>query len=393
MENKGENMKFKRVFVIVLDSLGIGEASDAIKFNDVGSNTLKRVLDNTDLTFPNLEKMGFLSLVTNEDLKPISYYTKAKPKSNGKDTLTGHLELMGIDTLIPFKTFTETGFPNGLIKALEKKTNRHIIGNCSESGTAIIERLGEKHMKTGDLIVYTSADSVLQIAAHEEIIPLKELYNICEMARDLTLKDEWKVGRVIARPFVGKPGNFTRTANRHDYALDPVSKTVLDHLKENNYAVISIGKIADIFNGCGITESYKTKDNTDGISKIISQTKKDFTGLCFANLNDFDSKYGHRRNIQGYGLAIKEFDESLEEILNNINDDLLIITADHGNDPGFRGSDHTRENTPVLIYSNQFKNPERLADLETFADIGATIADNFEIELPLIGTSFLRQLK
>ncbi len=386
-------MYFKRVFIIVLDSLGVGEASDAHLFNDVGSNTLKRILDNTNFSFPNLEKMGFISLVTNETVKPISYYTKALPHSNGKDTLTGHLEMMGIDTKIPFKTFTKNGFPKELINELEKRTNRHIIGNCSESGTAIIERLGEEHMKTGDLIVYTSADSVLQIAAHEDIIPVKELYNICQIARELTLQDKWKVGRVIARPFIGTPSNFIRTANRHDYALNPASKTVLDYLKDADYDVISIGKIADIFNNCGITESKKTKDNTDGIKKIIEQTKRDFTGLCFANLNDFDSKYGHRRNIEGYGLAIKEFDNSLEEIINNVGEDLLIITADHGNDPGYKGTDHTRENTPVLIYSKQFKEPKRLENLKTFADIGASVADNFNVEKPKIGTSFLRKLK
>ena len=248
-------------------------------------------------------------------------------------------------------------------------------------------------MKTGDLIVYTSADSVLQIAAHEDIIPVKELYNICQIARELTLQDKWKVGRVIARPFIGTPSNFIRTANRHDYALNPASKTVLDYLKDADYDVISIGKIADIFNNCGITESKKTKDNTDGIKKIIEQTKRDFTGLCFANLNDFDSKYGHRRNIEGYGLAIKEFDNSLEEIINNVGEDLLIITADHGNDPGYKGTDHTRENTPVLIYSKQFKEPKRLENLKTFADIGASVADNFNVEKPKIGTSFLRKLK
>lgn len=386
-------MYFKRIFIIVLDSLGVGEANDAYLFNDVGSNTLKRILDNTNFSFPNLEKMGFISLVTNETVKSISYYTKALPHSNGKDTLTGHLEMMGIDTKIPFKTFTKNGFPKELINELEKRTNRHIIGNCSESGTAIIERLGEEHMKTGDLIVYTSADSVLQIAAHEDIIPVKELYNICQIARELTLQDKWKVGRVIARPFIGTPGNFIRTANRHDYALNPASKTVLDYLKDADYDVISIGKIADIFNNCGITESKKTKDNTDGIKKIIEQTKRDFTGLCFANLNDFDSKYGHRRNIEGYGLAIKEFDNSLEEIINNVGEDLLIITADHGNDPGYKGTDHTRENTPVLIYSKQFKEPKRLENLKTFADIGASVADNFNVEKPKIGTSFLRKLK
>lgn len=387
-------MKFKRIFVIVLDSLGVGEASDAIKFNDLGSNTLKRVLDNTDFTYPNLEKMGFLSLVNNNDVNSISYYTKGMPISNGKDTLTGHLEMMGIYTKVPFKTFTTTGFPSELIDELSNLTGRKIIGNVSESGTEIIKRLGEEQMRTGALIVYTSADSVLQIAAHEDVIPLEELYKDCEIARKLTLKDEWKVGRIIARPYIGTVGNFIRTSNRHDYALDPASKTVLDNLKENNYDVIALGKIADIFNNCGITESTKTKDNTDGIAKIIEKTKQDFTGLCFANLNDFDSKYGHRRDIYGYGKAIKEFDDNINQILSNLdNDDLLIITADHGNDPGYRGTDHTRENTPVLIYSKSFTEPKRLDNLKTFADIGATIADNFKVDMPLIGNSFLNKLK
>ena len=313
---------------------------------------------------PNLEKMGFLNLVNCKNIeKTNAYYTKAHPKANGKDTLTGHLELMGIRTLIPFKTFTDTGFPKELIDELEKRSGRKIIGNCNASGTEIIERLGKEQMETGALIVYTSADSVLQIAAHEDIIPLEELYKICEIARELTLKDEWKVGRIIARPYIGTPGNFTRTSNRHDYALDPVSATVLDNLKNNGYKVISIGKISDIFNGCGITKSIKTKDNLDGIQKILETELEYFNGLCFANLNDFDSKYGHRRNIKGYAEAIKEFDNYLPQITKKItNKDLLIITADHGNDPSFRGTDHTRENIPVLIYSKSFKDTKHIKE-------------------------------
>ena len=387
-------MKFKRIFLIVLDSLGIGEAIDAKKFNDEGCNTLGHIIENTDIDFPNLEKMGMLNLVNKSNIeKTDSYYTKAHPKANGKDTLTGHLELMGIRTLVPFKTFTETGFPKELIDELEKRSGRKVIGNCNASGTEIIDRLGQEQMETGSLIVYTSADSVLQIAAHEEIIPLDELYKICEIARELTLKEEWKVGRIIARPYLGTPGNFTRTSNRHDYALDPVSDTVLDNLKNNNYDVISIGKISDIFNGCGITKSTKTKDNLDGILTIIDTLKEDFTGLCFANLNDFDSKYGHRRNIQGYGEAIKEFDKLLPQIKKGLNnDDLLIITADHGNDPSFKGTDHTRENIPVLIYSKSFKDPKRIKELDCFSDIGATIADNFKVKMPEVGKSFLGKL-
>lgn len=388
-------MKFNRIFLVVLDSLGVGEAIDANKFDDVGASTLGHILEYNPIDYPNLEKMGFLNLVNYKNIKNTdSYYTKAHPKANGKDTLTGHLEMMGIRTLIPFKTFTKDGFPKELIEELEKQSGRKIIGNCNASGTEIIERLGKEQMETGALIVYTSADSVLQIAAHEEIIPLEELYKICEIARKLTLKDEWKVGRIIARPYVGTPGNFVRTPNRHDYALDPVSDTVLDNLKNNNYDVISIGKISDIFNNCGITKSTKTKDNLDGIYRIIETEKLDFTGLCFANLNDFDSKYGHRRNIKGYAEAIKEFDDYIPTIKDNLrDDDLLMIVADHGNDPSYKGTDHTRENIPVLIYSRKFKDPKHLKELDCFSDIGATIAANFNVKLPDVGRSFLGKLK
>ena len=387
-------MKFNRIFLIVLDSLGVGEAIDSKKFNDEGCNTLGHILENHPIDYPNLEKMGFLNLVNFKDIKEVNaYYTKAHPKANGKDTLTGHLELMGIRTLKPFKTFTEIGFPKELIDELEKRTGRKVIGNCNASGTEIIERLGKEQMDTGALIVYTSADSVLQIAAHEEIIPLEELYKCCEIAREITLKDKWKVGRIIARPYIGTPGNFTRTSNRHDYALDPAGDTVLDNLKNANYDVLSIGKISDIFNNCGITKSTKTKDNLDGIHKILEAIDEEFTGLCFANLNDFDSKYGHRRNIEGYANAIKEFDNYLPQIKEKLtNEDLLIITADHGNDPSYRGTDHTRENIPVLIYSKKFKDTKHLKELDCFTDIGATIADNFNVKTPDIGKSFLGKL-
>ncbi len=388
-------MKFKRIFLIVLDSLGVGEAIDAKKFDDVGANTLGHIVEFNPIDYPNLEQMGFLNLVNhNTDKKIDSYYTKAHPKANGKDTLTGHLEMMGIRTLIPFKTFTKTGFPKELIDELEKETGRKVIGNCNASGTEIIERLGQEQIDTGALIVYTSADSVLQIAAHEDVIPLSELYKDCEIARKLTLKDEWKVGRIIARPYVGTKGNFTRTSNRHDYALDPVSDTVLDNLKNSGFDVISIGKISDIFNNCGITKSTKTRDNLDGIIKIIETEKDDFRGLCFANLNDFDSKYGHRRNIKGYAEAIKEFDTYLPVIKDNLKeDDLLMIVADHGNDPSYKGTDHTRENIPVLIYSKMFTDPKHLRELDCFSDIGATIADNFNVKSPIVGKSFLGKLK
>lgn len=385
--------KYKRIFLIVLDSVGIGGAIDEKEFGDINVNTLLHTLEVTNGKLPHLEKMGLMNLINNQDSESDSYYTRAICQSCGKDTLTGHLEMMGVLTTKPLKTFTETGFPKELIQELEEKTGRKVIGNISASGTEIIEKLGKEHMETGAIIVYTSADSVLQIAAHEDIVPLNELYKICEIARNITLKDEWKVGRIIARPFIGQPGNFTRTANRHDYALDPPSKTTLDVLKENNFDVLAIGKISDIFNNCGITKSVKTKDNLDGILKIEEALKEDFTGLCFANLNDFDSKYGHRRNPIGYMNALLEVDNNIDNIKNNLNDDdLLIITADHGNDPTYQGSDHTRENTPVLIYNKNFKNPTRLPNLKTFADLGATIADNFNLS-SFLGTSFLESLK
>lgn len=394
-KRKRDFMKFNRVFLIVLDSLGVGEAIDAKKFESEGANTLGHILKYNPIDYPNLEKMGFLNLVNYKNIeKTDSYYTKAHPKANGKDTLTGHLEMMGIRTLIPFKTFTKTGFPKELIDELEKRCKRHIIGNCDASGTEIIKQLGEEQMKTGDLIVYTSADSVLQIAAHEDIIPLEELYEDCAIARELTLKEEWKVGRIIARPYIGTKGNFIRTGNRKDFALDPVSDTVLDNLKNNGFDVIAIGKINDIFNGCGITKTTHTGNNLEGINLILETEKKDFNGLCFANLNDFDSKYGHRRNIKGYAEAIKEFDNYLGEIKSNLkDDDLLIITADHGNDPSYMGTDHTRENTPVLIYSKKFKDPKHLKELDCFSDIGATIADNFKVPMPIVGKSFLTKLR
>ena len=385
--------KYKRIFLIVLDSVGIGGAIDEKEFGDINVNTLLHTLEVTNGKLPHLEKMGLMNLINNQDSESDSYYTRAICQSCGKDTLTGHLEMMGVLTTKPLKTFTETGFPKELIQELEEKTGRKVIGNISASGTEIIEKLGQEYMETGAIIVYTSADSVLQIAAHEDIVPLNELYKICEIARNITLKDEWKVGRIIARPFIGQPGNFTRTANRHDYALDPPSKTTLDVLKENNFDVLAIGKISDIFNNCGITKSVKTKDNLDGIIKIEEAMKEDFTGLCFANLNDFDSKYGHRRNPSGYMNALLEVDNNIDNIKNNLNDDdLLIITADHGNDPTYKGSDHTRENTPVLIYNKNFKNPTRLPNLKTFADLGATIADNFNLS-SFLGTSFLESLK
>ena len=385
---------FKRIFLVVLDSVGIGEAFDAYKFGDHNVNTFGHTVEKTNIDLPNFKKIGYFNLLNDTNEPTVSYYTKAIEKSNGKDTLTGHLEMMGVITEKPFKTFLNTGFPKELIDEIEKISNRKVIGNIAASGTEIIKQLGEEQLKTGALIVYTSADSVLQIAAHEEVIPLEELYDICEKVRQITYKEEWKVGRIIARPYIGtNKDNFTRTPNRHDYALNPAHKTVLDNLKENNYDVISIGKISDIFNNCGITEVNRTQDNLDGINKIKEKINQDFNGLCFANLNDYDMKYGHRRDVVGYANALKEFDDHLPEIFNSLkDDDLFIITADHGNDPTYVGTDHTRENIPVIFYSKKLKEPKRLDVLNSFSDIGATIADNFKVDKPN-GESKLNELK
>ncbi len=384
---------FKRIILIVLDSAGVGEAKDAKKYDDVGTNTIKHAIESANIELPNLKKLGLYNLLYNTHDDVIGYYTKANEVSNGKDTLTGHLEMMGVITEQPFKTFLNTGFPKELIDELEKRTGRKVIGNIAASGTEIIKDLGEEHMKTGSIIVYTSADSVLQIAAHEDVVPLDELYKICEIAREITLKPEWKVGRIIARPFIGKVGNFTRTPNRHDYALDPAYDTVLNYLNNANLDVISIGKICDIFNYSGINKYTRTTDNYDGIMKIEDEMKQNFNGLLFANLNDFDSKYGHRRNPVGYANALKEFDDNLPNIIDLLRfDDLMIITADHGNDPTYKGTDHTREHTPILVYSKKFKNNGYINELNSFSDIGATIADNFNVKSPH-GESFLNKIR
>lgn len=389
-------MKFKRVFLVVLDSLGVGEAIDASNYGDEGASTLKHINEANELFIPNLKKLGFLNTINmsfNDEVE--GYYTIARPTNKGKDTLSGHYEIAGVRCSYAFPTFPD-GFPSSLIEEIERLTGRRVIGNVSASGTEIIKELGERHMETGELIVYTSADSVLQIAANESIIPLQELYKICEVVRRLTdSREEWRVGRVIARPFKGKKReDFVRTTNRRDFALDPPSKSILEKLIDNKLSVISIGKIYDIFNGKGITKKISSGNNKEGVDKLLDIMDKKFTGLCFANLNDFDTLYGHRRDAQGYARAIEEFDVEIPMILNKLNnDDLLIITADHGNDPTFKGTDHTRENTPVLIYSRIFKEPKVLPIMNTFADIGATIADNFGIDKPMIGTSYLDELK
>lgn len=389
----------KRIFLIVLDSVGIGEAPDADKYNDKGSNTLGHIAEKMDLHIPNLQQFGLGNIAPIKGVtpvkNPIAVYTKMQEASLGKDTMTGHWELMGLHIKTPFQTFTDTGFPKELIAELEKRTNRKVIGNISASGTEIIKDLGEHHLKTGDLIVYTSADSVLQIAMHEGIIPIEEQYRISEIARELTMKPEWKVGRVITRPFIGtNKDDFKRTPNRHDYALKPHDKTTLNFLSEANYDVIALGKINDIFDGYGITQFEKTVSNDDGMMKIINWTKKDFKGLCFLNLVDFDALYGHRRDPIGYGKAIEQFDVQLKDLVNDLNeDDLLILTADHGNDPTHHGTDHTREYVPLLVYSKSFSKTIQLPILKTFADLGATINDIFQTEMPKHGTSFKKYLE
>ncbi|MDX8290752.1 phosphopentomutase [Metabacillus indicus] len=389
---------YKRVFLIVMDSVGIGEAPDAADFGDKGSHTLGHIAEHMKgLNMPNMAKLGLSNIEEIEGIpvqeKPQAFYTKMKEASNGKDTMTGHWEIMGLRIDTPFKVFPD-GFPDELISAIEEKTGRKVIGNKPASGTEILDELGEEHMKTGALIVYTSADSVLQIAAHEDIIPIEEQLKICEMAREMTLDEKYMVGRVIARPFVGNPGNFKRTANRHDYALKPFERTVMNELQDGGLDVIAIGKISDIYDGEGITDALRTKSNMDGMDKIAETADRDFTGLSFVNLVDFDALFGHRRDPEGYGLALEEYDARLPELMSKLNeDDLLIITADHGNDPVHHGTDHTREYVPLLAYSPRMKQGTELPVRETFADIGATIADNFKVTMPKHGKSFLQELK
>ncbi len=389
-------MKYKRVFLIVTDSLGCGFLPDSSKYDDFGSNTFMHIWDaKPDMKIPNLLRLGIQNVIFNTNNECISAYGKCAELSIGKDTLTGHYEMMGIKTEKPFLTFTDTGFPKDLIEEIEFQTGYKVIGNIAASGTEIIKYLGEEHMKTKSLIVYTSSDSVLQIACHEEIFGLQELYNVCETVREICLKPKWKVARIIARPFIGTNKNdFVRTSNRHDYALTPPKKTTLDYLKENNINVIGLGKISDIYTGCGITESIKTISNDDGMDKLLNIIGTNFNeGLYFINLVDFDSLYGHRRDTLGYAKAIEDFDIKLSPVLEQLkDDDLLIITADHGNDPTWKGTDHTREYVPLIVYNKHLKSIN-LGIRETFADIGQTIAENFNVQKQDIGTSFLKDLK
>ncbi len=390
---------YKRIFLIVIDSVGIGEMPDAAEYGDKGANTLRNIsLATNGIQLPTMEKLGLGKLT---DIKgvtpidnPIGYYTKMAEMSVGKDTMTGHWEIMGLKIEKPFQTFTDTGFPESLIQELEKRTKRKIVGNKASSGTVILDEYGEHQLKTGDLIVYTSADSVLQIAAHEEKIGLDALYEACEIARELTLQDKYKVGRVIARPFIGtKKGEFKRTPNRHDYALKPFGKTTLNYLKEANYDVLAFGKINDIYDGEGITESFKQDNNDEGMKNITNALKKDFTGLAFLNLVDFDALYGHRRDPEGYKEALETFDKQLETFMEGLNDDdLLIVTADHGNDPTHEGTDHTREYVPLLIFNPKLQGGA-LPLRESFADIGKSISDNFDVKSTEHGNSFIKLLK
>ena len=395
-------MRFNRVFVIVLDSLGIGPMADSARFDDAGADTLGHISETVEhLDIPNLQRLGLANLKALKQVKPAEhpegYFMAMNEASNGKDTVTGHWEMMGIRTDKPFITFTEHGFPKELIDELEKRCGRKIIGNKAASGTEILEELGEQEVNEGKLIVYTSADSVLQICGNEETMGLETLYHYCEIARELTMRDEWRVGRVIARPYVGKKrGEFKRTSNRHDYALKPTGPTALNALKDAGYDVISVGKINDIFVGEGITESNHSDSSVHGMQQTIDIAKRDFKGLCFTNLVDFDALWGHRRNPVGYGEEIEKFDKKLGELLPLLReDDLLILTADHGNDPTYKGTDHTREQVPFIAYSPSDTESGKLDTSDTFAVIGATIADNFGVRMPegTIGTSMLDQIK
>ena len=396
--------KYKRIFVIVADSMGIGAEPDADKFfndgvSDVGTNTMvhisERMPGGKGLNVPTMNSIGLADL---DDVKgtfkvshPHSFVAKAREKSNGKDTMTGHWEMMGVYTTKPFMTFTEHGFPKELMDELENKTGHKCIGNYAASGTEIIKQLGEEAKRDGSLIVYTSADSVLQIAAHEDPIPVPELYRVCDIAREICMKPEWMVGRVIARPFIGEDAeSFKRDApKRHDLALKPTVPTVMNLLQDNGYMVDCIGKIGDIFDGYGVVQTQKTSSNEDGMDKTIQHCKEmDYEGLCFVNLVEFDSEYGHRRDPLGYGQCIERFDIRLKELMGVMkDDDLVIVTADHGNDPTWAGTDHTREKIPLLMYSKSITTGRLLDERASFGDIGATVAKNFGLKLPenLIG--------
>ena len=388
-------MKFNRVFLIVMDSLGVGEAMDANNYSDEGSNTLGHIKENYDLFVPNLKKLGFLNTINMDENNDVdAYYTIARPTNPGKDTLNGHYEILGVKNDVQFKTFTEHGFPIELLNQIERITGRRVIGNKNCSGLDIVRELGERQMETGSIIVYTSNGSNLQIAAHENIIPVRNLYEYAEKIRKITLREEWKIGRVIACPFTGNNiRTFKFTNERQDYAVKPPMKSVMNFLNDKEYSVISIGKIAEVFDYEGISKVIKARNNIEALNKLEDIMDKKFNGLCVVNLNDFDN-YGHKRDLNSYAKSIEELDVEIPMLLNHLEtNDLLIITADHGCDPTFDGYNHTRENVPVIVYGRNLKEPKRLDILESMADIGATIAENFEVESPIIGTSFLDKLK
>lgn len=394
-------MSYKRVFVIVMDSVGTGAAHDVAKFDDVGSDTLGHVGEyyKGALKLPNLGKLGISNLrdtpiegVLVAD-PAIGDYGKMEEISAGKDSMDGHWEMMGLPVMKPLSTFPN-GFPQEIVDKLEKFSGRKVIVNKPYSGTEVIHDYGERQMETGELILYTSGDSVMQIAAHEDVIPVEELYKICEYARTLVNGPEYTVGRIIARPYVGPDkDHFTRTANRHDFSLKPIGETDMDRLRAAGYDVIGVGKINDIFSGEGIDKGYHNESNMDGMDHVDEVMKQDFTGFCFTNLVDFDAMYGHRRNPKGFGQALMDFDKRLGKVLDEMKpDDLLMVTADHGNDPGFKGTDHTRENVPLLVYSPSMNKPNQSLGLrKTFSDLGATILENFNVE-PVKGTSFYKEI-
>ncbi len=393
-------MKFKRIFTIVIDSLGVGALPDAQLYGDAGADTLGHIAQRVELKIPNLVKLGIANLHPLQGIAPVEnpqgYYCYLDEKSKGKDTLTGHWEMMGVETQTPFKVFTDTGFPPQLIAELEERTGRRIIGNKSASGTDILEEYALEEIHENKLIVYTSSDSVLQICGNEESMGLETLYRYCEIARELTMREDWRVARIIARPYIGsKPGEYKRTSNRHDYALSPPHDTCLDALKEQGFDVISVGKINDIFNGHGITQKNKSNSSIHGMDQTIALLDSNFTGLCFTNLVDFDALWGHRRNVEGYARELENFDEKLGDFIDKMSaEDLLILTADHGNDPTHHGTDHTRERVFMISYAKNMQGAGKVNDMDSFATIGATIADNFNVTLPneCIGDSILSEI-
>lgn len=385
----------RRVIVIVLDSVGVGALPDASQFGDEGSNTLGHIAQGIPgFDLPHLRALG-LGNVPGTGLEPVALPTasfgRAAEQSRGKDTITGHWEIAGLVPDMVFPYFPN-GFPREIMDRFESLIGTRTLGNYPESGTVIIERWGEEHLRTGYPIVYTSSDSVFQIAMHEDVIPLERQYQICEIARKL-LQGEWAVGRVIARPFTGSPGHFTRTANRHDFSMDPPSATILDFITSAGKKVYGVGKIMDIFNGRGISGNKKSKDNQEGVDHTLAWMQEDFAGLIFTNLVDFDMLYGHRRDVAGYGRCLQEFDSRLPEIIAALrHDDALLLTADHGNDPSFKGTDHTREHVPILVYGQQVAGGRDLGTRATFADIGATVLDMLDVQGETKGRSFWPEL-